>query len=89
VRYSGRYCWRTSIFIPLEYEAMKTAKIRVNHIFGTKNDYCADVFYRGKLLASFDKRVLDLSVSQLDGLLNWARTWALRNGFTHIDYTFG
>ena len=68
---------------------MKTATIRINHIFGTKNEYCADIFYRGKLLASFDRRVLDLAVSVPNGLLNHSRAWALRNGFTHINYTLG
>jgi hypothetical protein len=68
---------------------MKTATIRVNHIYGTKNDYCADIFYRGKLLASFDRRVLDLAVSQPQGLLNWARTWAYRNGFSNVSVTMG
>ena len=68
---------------------MKTATIRVNHIFGTKNDYCADVCYRGKLLATFDRRVLDLAVSQANGLLNHSRAWALRNGFSHVKYSLG
>lgn len=70
-------------------EIMKTATIRINHIFGTKNDYCADVFYRGKLLASFDRRVLLSWESQAQGLLNHARAWVLARGFTHYKSTLG
>lgn len=55
---------------------MKTATIRVNHIFGTKNEFCADVFYHGKLLYTFDG-------IDPNALAKKARAWAHARGFTH------
>jgi hypothetical protein len=68
---------------------MKTATIRVNHIFGTKNAYCADVFYRGKLLATFDRRVVLDWESQAAALANYAKGFAVSKGFTHYKIIFG
>jgi len=61
---------------------MKTATIRINHIFGTSGEFCADVMYRGKLLHSFDGKIPnDLSKA--------AHQWAKNQGFTHMRVTFG
>ena len=60
----------------------KTATIRVNHIFGTKNSFCADVMYRGKVLRSFDGHVPQ-------DLCNSSRTWAHNQGFTLCKVIFG
>lgn len=68
---------------------MKTATIRVNHIYGTRGDYCADIFYRGKRLATFDKRNILSWDSQAQGLLNYSRAWAQAHGFTHYKTIFG
>jgi len=61
---------------------MKTATISIYLMHGTGN-YCADIFYRGKLIASFDRRVLTQDLSQSRGLSEYAQKWALNNGFTH------
>ncbi len=61
---------------------MKTATIRVNHIFGTKNEFCAEVTYFRKELQFF------LGTAPND-LLAQARKWAHANGFTHTHITFG
>jgi len=61
---------------------MKTAKISIYLMHGT-NNYCADIFYKGKLIASFDRRVLKYDLSQSRGLSEYAQNWALNNGFTH------
>lgn len=68
---------------------MKTATIRINKIFGTRGDFCADVFYRGKLLATFDKRHILSWESQPQGLLNYSRAWVMARGFTHYKSTLG
>lgn len=60
----------------------KTATIRTNHIFGTKNAFCSDIFYRGKLLKSF-------SGDTAQNLTNKARNWAHSFGFTHTKIIFG
>ncbi len=60
----------------------KTATIRTNHIFGTKNAYCSDVIYRGKLLKTF-------SGDTAQNLTNTARAWAHDFGFTHTKIIFG
>jgi len=61
---------------------MKTATIRTNHIFGTKNSYCTDVIYRGRILISF-------SGDAAQSLHNSGTRWARHNGFTHIKTIFG
>ena len=60
----------------------KTATIRTNHIFGTKNAFCSDVFYRGRLLKSF-------SGDTAQNLTNEARQFAHGRGFTHTKIVFG
>ena len=60
----------------------KTAKIRVNHIFGTKNGFCADVLYRGRLLFSIDGE-------NPQELLQKARAWATGQGFNRHSVIFG
>lgn len=60
----------------------KTATIRTNHIFGTKNAFCSDVLYRGRLLKS-------LSGDTAQNLTNAARAWAYGRGFTHMKIVFG
>jgi len=62
---------------------MKTATISIYLMRGTMN-YYADVFYRGRLLISFDRRVLAQHESQSNGLNKYAQNWALNNGFTHV-----
>jgi len=61
---------------------MKTATIRVNLIFGTMSEYCADIFYRGKLLYSFDGK-------HVGELLAKSRAWAHAQGFTHTKCSLG
>jgi len=60
----------------------KTATIRTNHIFGTKNSFCSDVIYRGALLKTF-------SGDTAQNLTNKAREWAYKNSFTHTRIIFG
>jgi hypothetical protein len=68
---------------------MKTATIRINEIFGAKGDLCADIFYRGKLLASFDRRhILDWS-SQFQGLADRSKAYCQQYGFSHYKIIFG
>lgn len=58
---------------------MKTATIKIYHIYGTRNEYCAEVFYRGQLLnCAYGMRHDDT------GLI--CARWALKNGFTHLKY---
>lgn len=61
---------------------MKTASIRVYHIFGTKGEYCGDVFYRNKLLYT-------LSGIHPGDILKVCQNWALNSGFTHVKTYFG
>ena len=61
---------------------MKTATIRVNHIFGTRAGLCADIIYRGRLLKYFDGE-------DSKSLIEAARAWAQGQGFTHIKYIYG
>ena len=61
---------------------MKTATIRVNHIFGTRKGLCADISYRGRLLKSFDGE-------DMKPLIETARVWSVNQGFTHIKYIYG
>lgn len=60
----------------------KTATIRVNHIFGTKNSFCADVMYRGKMLVCFDGQ-------DPNALLSLSRIWSRNRGYTHTKVIFG
>jgi len=62
---------------------MKTAKISVYIIHGTFN-YCVDVLYKRKILASFDRRVLPQSANQKQSLIDHATRWAMNTGFTRI-----
>ena len=61
---------------------MKTATIRVNLLFGTSHEFCADVMYRGFRLWSF----FGLEPNDLK---EKARVWALNQGFSHCKYVFG
>ena len=61
---------------------MKTATIRINLIHGTMSEFCADIFYRGKLLYSFDGK-------HTGTLLAKARAWAHGAGFTHTKCSLG
>lgn len=60
----------------------KTATVRTNHIFGTKNSFCTDILYRGRLLASF-------TGDTAQNLHNQGRAWAHAHGFTHTKTIFG
>jgi hypothetical protein len=60
----------------------KTATIRTNHIFGSKNSYCTDVLYRGRLLVSF-------TGDTAQNLHDKGRAWAYVNGFTKTNNIFG
>jgi hypothetical protein len=68
---------------------MKTATIRVNHIFGTKNSFCADIFYRGKLLKTFDSDKYTGFGSKANTLSALAQIWAHENGFSDVNVTLG
>lgn len=59
----------------------KTATINIYHMHGTKNGYCADVTYRGKLLVCFDGQ-------DITCLENIARIWARNRSFTHSKVVF-
>lgn len=63
--------------------AKKTATIEVYQVWGTVH-FCADVFYRGKLLKRVDASEVDPTKAHINGLLEVARQWAHNNGFTHI-----
>jgi len=62
---------------------VKTAKIRVYHVFGTKSHFAADIFYRGKLRAFFEGR------GNLQIYTDKAQAWAHANGFTHTKVISG
>lgn len=59
---------------------IKTAKITVYHIFGTKGSYSADVFYRGKMLFSHESN----SIRECAEIAN---NWAFKNGFNRYALT--
>ena len=61
---------------------MKTATIRIYHIFGTKKAVASDISYRGKRLHSFEGEVLA-------ELVESSRAWIQAQGFTHIKYIYG
>jgi len=60
---------------------MKTATIKIYHIYGTKNGFSADVSYRGKLLVCFDGRDVHI-------LENMARIWARNRNYTHTKVIY-
>jgi len=60
----------------------KTATVRINLIFGTMHEFCADISYRGKLLYSFDGL-------HTGTLAAYARAWCLNQGFTHVNISMG
>ena len=62
---------------------MKTATIRINHIFGTKNSFCADVSYRGRLIKSFEGN------GASSELVKRAVDFAKDYGFTHHKISLG
>jgi hypothetical protein len=62
---------------------MKTATIRINHIFGTKNSFCADVSYHGRLIKSFEGN------GTSPELVQRAITFAKGYGFTHHKISLG
>lgn len=61
---------------------MKTATIRVYLMFATRNEYCAEVIYRGKLLYS-------LFGDHPGDMLKTCRYFAHQSGFTHTKTTLG
>ena len=61
---------------------MKTATVRIYHIFGTKNEFCADVMYRGRLLRYFYGE-------GPQALCDKARAFAHAQGYTHTKVIFG
>ena len=62
---------------------MKTATIRVYHVFGTKNQTSADVVYRGRVLRFFE------GIDTPQKYLDMARQWAYNNGFSHTKIIYG
>ena len=62
---------------------MKTATIRVYEMFGTRNSFCVDAMYRGKVLFS------KMQNGNPQELCDIARRWAHSNGFTHCRVSFG
>lgn len=62
---------------------MKTATIRIYHVFGTKKTTAADVRYRGKLLRYYIENETPKT------LLDKAREWAHAHGFTHTKIIYG
>jgi hypothetical protein len=61
---------------------MKTATVRTYPIFGTRNGFCTDVLYRGRILYSF-------CIGTANEQHNQARQWAFNRGFTHTKTIFG
>lgn len=61
---------------------MKTATIKIYHIYGTKNGIAADVTYKGKLLVCFDGH-------GVQSLKSMARVWARNRSYTHTKVIFG
>ena len=62
---------------------MKTATINIYHVFGTKNQTCADITYRGKLI----KRLH--GIENPNFILCNARKFAHDNGFSHTKIIYG
>ena len=62
---------------------MKTATIRVYHVFGTKKQTSADVLYRGKVLKFFE------GIDTPQKYLEMARQWSHQNGFSHTKIFYG
>lgn len=62
---------------------MKTATIRIYHVFGTRKQTAADVLYRGRVLRFFE------GIDTPQKYLDLARTWAHDNGFTHTNIIYG
>lgn len=62
----------------------KTANIRVNHIFGTKNGCAIDVSCRGRLIKPFECHWAEHKT-----VLAKARTFAHAQGFTHCNVNLG
>ena len=62
---------------------MKTATIRVYHVFGTKSLFASDIFYRGKMRAFFEGK------GNPQTYTDKAQAWAHANGFTHTKVIFG
>lgn len=60
---------------------MKTATIKIYHIYGTKNGIAADVTYKGKLLVCFDGH-------DIQSLESRARVWARNRNYTHTKVIF-
>lgn len=63
---------------------MKTARILIYTVYGTPRR-CADVSYRGHLLASFDCRHIDPTKPEIIGLEQAAREWALNSSYKFTD----
>lgn len=57
---------------------MKTAKILVHHVFGTKGTTFAGVFYRGKRLW------YRMENENAPAMLEKAKEYAFSQGFTHV-----
>ena len=56
---------------------MKTAKIEIGHVFGTKGSTWYRISYRGKCLKSVVRNM------SRNAALDEARAWAHANGYTH------
>ncbi len=62
---------------------MKTAKINVHHVFGTKLTVAYRVEYRGKLLHH------GMANDTPQAMCDRAKQWAFSHGFTHVDVSYG
>ena len=60
---------------------MKTAKIEVGHVFGTRHTNYAEVTYRGK------RKFFVMENENWQLLCDKATAWAKANGFTHFNVT--
>ena len=61
---------------------MKTATVRINHMFGTKNGFASDISYRDKVLKTFIQ-------DGTTGLAEQSQKWAINQGFSHVKIIFG
>jgi hypothetical protein len=62
---------------------MKTVTIHVYRIYGTRDEYQGDLLYRGKLIASFDRRHVLNWESIKQGLIDRCKAYAELAHFTH------
>lgn len=78
-----RHNYRVEQFRGERAPKVKTARIEVYHVYGTRGTVGADVKYRGRVVHR--ETANDTPQSMCDK----ARQWAHQNGFTHTRVSYG